>query len=102
MAKKTIHTQLITALTYLCRLSDTITYLSDLIEGSVGAQGEVRPGHVVADGGGDHHERDAELRELLAGFIYLQTRLVCLENVIILLFIVECGNHFSYGSKKSL
>ena len=43
------------------RLSDPVTDFRDLVEGGVGPQAEVGARHVVADGGGQHHDRDLEL-----------------------------------------
>lgn len=53
----------------LCGLSDAVADLGDLVERGVGAQREVGAGHVVADGGRYHHQRDAELGELRAGLV---------------------------------
>lgn len=42
------------------------SYVGDLVHRGVGAEREVRAGHVVADGGRNQADRDAQLGVLLA------------------------------------
>ena len=48
------------------------TYLHDGVEGGVGADGEVSARDVVADGGGQHAERHAELHVVSSQLVQLQ------------------------------
>lgn len=68
-------------ITHLSRLTDTVTNLCDLVERSIGAKREVGAGHVVADRGRNHHQRQTELGELCARFVQLQAGLVRLATL---------------------
>lgn len=45
----------------------THTYVGDGVQGSVSADAEIRPRHIVGDGGRDHNHRDTELLVFLPG-----------------------------------
>ena len=61
------------------RLPDPVADLRDLVEGSVRAEAEVRPRHVVGDGGRQHDHGDAELLVLVPGLRQLKDRVEGLE-----------------------
>lgn len=56
------------------------TYRGDGVEGSVGANAEVRARNVVGDGGGDNYHGNAHLLVFLSGLNQLQASNISLQS----------------------